>query len=90
MADDKPEDAGLAPESGRAKRTPPTIDLEATEVSGETQNAAPASATAPDPEPSRLPGEVCEVIEIFQSRQESGGRELARCFLVWPISIMES
>jgi len=37
--------------------------------------------TAPDPEPSRLPGEVCEVIEIFQSRQESGGRELARCFL---------
>ena len=37
MADDKPEDAGLAPESGRAKRTPPTIDLEATEVSTQPQ-----------------------------------------------------
>src|SRR6476659_4215996 len=37
MADDKPEDAGLAPESGRAKRIPPTIDLEATEVSTQPQ-----------------------------------------------------
>jgi hypothetical protein len=40
MADDKPEDAGLAPESGRAKRTPPTIDLEATEVSTQPQEVA--------------------------------------------------
>jgi hypothetical protein len=40
MADDKPEDAGLAPESGRAKRTPPTIDLEATEVSTQPQQVA--------------------------------------------------
>ncbi|WP_369720077.1 COG4223 family protein [Bradyrhizobium sp. LLZ17] len=40
MADDKPEDAGLAPESGRAKRAPPTIDLEATEVSTQPQDAA--------------------------------------------------
>ena len=34
--------------------------------------------TAPDP---ALPGEVCEVIEIFQSGRDSNGRELARCFL---------
>ncbi|WP_409191239.1 COG4223 family protein [Bradyrhizobium sp. RDM4] len=40
MADDKPEGAGLAPESGRAKRAPPTIDLEATEVSTQPQDAA--------------------------------------------------
>jgi hypothetical protein len=40
MADDKPEDAGLAPESSRAKRTPPTIDLEATEVSTQPQEVA--------------------------------------------------
>lgn len=44
MADDKPEeagkpeDAGMPPESGRAKRTPPTIDLEATEVSTQPQD----------------------------------------------------
>ncbi|PSO30772.1 COG4223 family protein [Bradyrhizobium sp. MOS002] len=48
MADDKPEDAGLAPESGRAKRTPPTIDLEATEVSTQPQGVAgePEAAAA--------------------------------------------
>ncbi|WP_439372299.1 COG4223 family protein [Bradyrhizobium sp. DASA03120] len=40
MADDKPEEAGLAPDTGRAKRTPPTIDLEATEVSTQPQEAA--------------------------------------------------
>lgn len=40
MADDKPEDAGLAPDAGRAKRTPPTIDLEATDVSTQPQQVA--------------------------------------------------
>jgi hypothetical protein len=37
----------------------------------------------PDPDPAlpKLPGEVCEVIEIFQSGRDSSGRELARCFL---------
>ncbi|MBH5372307.1 COG4223 family protein [Bradyrhizobium glycinis] len=40
MADDKPEDAGLAPDPGRAKRAPPTIDLEATEVSTQPQQVA--------------------------------------------------
>ena len=38
------------------------------------------ASTAPDP---ALPnaGEVCEVIDIFQSGHDSSGRELARCFL---------
>ncbi len=49
MADDKPEDAGLAPESGRAKRTPPTIDLEATEVSTQPQ---PTAAAEPEVQPT--------------------------------------
>ena len=41
------------------------------------------ASTAPDPDPARskLPGEVCEVIEIFQSGRDSSGSELARCFL---------
>jgi hypothetical protein len=39
MVDDSPEDPAPSADSGRAKRAPPTIDLEATEVSGETQNA---------------------------------------------------
>ncbi|MBB4363316.1 MULTISPECIES: COG4223 family protein [unclassified Bradyrhizobium] len=50
MADDKPEDAGLAPESGRAKRTPPTIDLEATEVSTQPQEPAVEPEAPPAPE----------------------------------------
>jgi hypothetical protein len=35
MVEERPEDIELPPESGRAKRQPPTIDLEATDVSGE-------------------------------------------------------
>ncbi|WOH73793.1 hypothetical protein RX330_01330 [Bradyrhizobium sp. NDS-1] len=50
MADDKPEDAGLAPDSGRAKRTPPTIDLEATEVSTQPQEPAVGAEATPAPE----------------------------------------
>ncbi|RXG88591.1 COG4223 family protein [Bradyrhizobium zhanjiangense] len=50
MVDDKPEDAGLAPDSGRSKRTPPTIDLEATEVSTQPPQAAgePEAQAAPE------------------------------------------
>ena len=39
MVDDIPEDKEASPDLGRAKRAPPTIDLEASEVSGETLNA---------------------------------------------------
>ncbi|HEY5129771.1 MAG TPA: hypothetical protein VIJ35_21225, partial [Bradyrhizobium sp.] len=39
MVEDRPEDIEPSPDSGRAKRAPPTIDLEASEVSGETRSA---------------------------------------------------
>ncbi|MGB9116147.1 COG4223 family protein [Bradyrhizobium sp.] len=39
MDEDRPEDTSPPPDSGRAKRSPPTIDLEASEVSGQTQGA---------------------------------------------------
>jgi hypothetical protein len=38
MVDERPEDPTPPPDAARAKRAPPTIDLEASEVSGETQN----------------------------------------------------
>ncbi len=38
MVDDRPEDTGSLPDAGRPKREPPTIDLEATEVSSETKS----------------------------------------------------
>jgi len=52
MVDDNPEDATPPPDSGRAKRTPPTIDLEPAEVSGETRNAGEdvqPEGTPPEP-----------------------------------------
>src|SRR5665213_171889 len=52
MVDDRPEDTGPSAESGRALRPAPTIDLEATEVSGDTRNAA-AAGTEPEPAPHR-------------------------------------
>jgi hypothetical protein len=51
MVDDKAEDIEPSPDSGRAKRAPPTIDLEATEVSGETRNAGEEAQPEPEPEP---------------------------------------
>ncbi|MDH6261429.1 hypothetical protein [Bradyrhizobium sp. BR13661] len=56
MADFKPEDAGkpedaeMPPESGRAKRTPPTIDLEATEVSIQPKDVAGEPGAQPSAE----------------------------------------
>src|SRR5437763_38006 len=40
MVDDTPEDTQLPPDSGRARREPPTIDLEANEVMTATGNAS--------------------------------------------------
>jgi len=37
MDEDRPEDPSHQPDSGRPRRAPPTIDLEASEVSGQTQ-----------------------------------------------------
>jgi hypothetical protein len=54
MVDDMPEDSGPSPDGARPKREPPTIDLEATEVSGETRNSGgdaqpERAAEAPSP-----------------------------------------
>ncbi|MBR0729052.1 hypothetical protein JQ636_11550 [Bradyrhizobium japonicum] len=74
MADDKPEDAGLAPESGRAKRTPPTIDLEATEIS--TQPQATAAA---EPEVQPTPEQATpEQAAVEESKSEEAKFEEAR------------
>jgi hypothetical protein len=56
MVDDRPEDTGSLPDSGRPKREPPTIDLEATEVSSETKSSAETSPEAsPEPSPEPTP-----------------------------------
>jgi hypothetical protein len=44
MADDKPEDTGPSQELNRPRRDPPTLDLDAIEISDETQHATAADA----------------------------------------------
>lgn len=62
MAEDRPEDTVELPDSGRVKRAPPTIDLEATEVSdrpreaeAELPVAAEAAASTPEEPASEGP-----------------------------------
>jgi hypothetical protein len=55
MVDDRPENQGSLPDSDRPKRAPPTIDLEATEVSSETPHVAADAAPEPAPEASSPP-----------------------------------
>jgi hypothetical protein len=64
MDEDRPEDTPLSPDSGRAKRAPPTIDLEASEVSGEKgaskgasegpSAGAPPNESSPRPSPATI------------------------------------
>jgi hypothetical protein len=58
MVDETPDDAGLAADPGRAKRKPPTIDLQATDVSSEPPktDAPEAPQAAPGPEPVGMTG----------------------------------
>ncbi len=60
MDEDRPEDTPLSPDSGRAKRAPPTIDLEASEISSETKGTGTAPDADAPPRPSRswLSGEA--------------------------------
>jgi hypothetical protein len=70
MADDKPEDAGLAPESGRAKRTPPTIDLEATEVSTQPQDVAGEPEAQPSAEHAKSEQASAEEAKLEDTKAE--------------------
>jgi hypothetical protein len=56
MVDDRPETTGSLPDSDRPKREPPTIDLEATEVTSEAAPAGDAAQSESSPEaPSASP-----------------------------------
>jgi hypothetical protein len=52
MVDDKPEDIGPQPDLNRPRRAAPTLDLDAIEISDETQNPDAGNA-AEKPEPAR-------------------------------------
>ena len=64
MVDDRPEDIGPSPDVGRAKRPPPTIELEASEVSSEPRKAGddtqPEHISQPPSEEPRSQGSSFE------------------------------
>jgi hypothetical protein len=74
MADDSPEDPAPSPDSGRAKRAPPTIDLEASEISSETRNAGADAPPEPqsEPEPERISREPSAPISPWVIAPVSG------------------
>ncbi|MDN4986156.1 hypothetical protein KUL72_01370 [Bradyrhizobium arachidis] len=78
MADDKPEDAGLAPESGRAKRTPPTIDLEATEVSTQPQDVAGEPEAQPSGEQASSEQAAAQDAEVETAKAETTKAETTK------------
>lgn len=78
MADDKPEDAGLAPESGRAKRTPPTIDLEATEVSTLPQDVTGEPEAQPLAEQANVDQAGAEDAKVETAKVETAKVETAK------------
>lgn len=84
MVDDRPEDIGPSPDSGRAKRAPPTIDLEATEVSGDSQTAGAGA----EPKPSLpRPSAAAAVSAVIAAVSGAGAAALviaAAWFAGWP------
>ncbi|HWW37163.1 MAG TPA: hypothetical protein VNZ23_18245 [Xanthobacteraceae bacterium] len=79
MADDSPEDPAPSPDSGRARRAPPTIDLEASEISSETRNAGADAPPEPqsEPEPERITSEPSAPISPWVIAPVSGAAAAA-------------
>jgi hypothetical protein len=84
MVDDRPEEIGSPPDPGRAKRAPPTIDLEASEVSGETRHAA--GDAAPEPAPQSTPDRGSS--EEGPSASSSISPSISRSISPWVIAPM--
>jgi hypothetical protein len=75
MVDDRPEDSASSPDLGRAKRAPPTIDLEATKISGETKSAGAEAQPEPvSPETSSQESLSHESLSHESLSQESSSQ----------------
>jgi hypothetical protein len=85
MVDDKPEDSGAPADPGRAKRAPPTIDLEAIEITDETPapdaDAKDAQPTPPRPSAGRGAAAMVAAVSGASAAALVIG---AAWFLEWP------
>jgi hypothetical protein len=85
MVDDRPEDTGPSSDTGRARREPPTIDLEATEVSADTKDTAAGA----EPEPSPRPAAARSSAAVIGALSGAGAAALvlgAAWFAGWPVA----
>src|SRR4051812_5318476 len=81
MVDDKPEDPSPDPERGR--RPPPTLDLDAVEISDETSNGARADAGEHPERVRSAPGLLATVASAGIVSPICGAA--AAAFVVWPL-----
>ena len=82
MVDDRPEDTGSLPDSGRPKREPPTIDLEATAVSSETRSSG---ETPHEPPTDAAPGAAEPEVEKAPVAEPPPSRPVSP-WIVAPVS----
>jgi hypothetical protein len=73
MADDSPEDTVASPDPGRVKRAPPTIDLEASEVSDRPQEPAGDAPLESKPWGSKPPEPDAQESEVQEPKPEEPG-----------------
>jgi hypothetical protein len=83
MVDDRPEDAGPSAESVRPKRAGPTIDLEATEVSGATRTAAAGAGAEPKPEPAAERPPASSIFPVITAAFAGAGAAAAVLGVAW-------
>src|SRR5215469_13893764 len=86
MADDVLENAAPAPDAGKAKREPPTIDLQANQVSEKGAEATVSDSKTEEPRPeSEAEPEAPEQAAVEGESRESGSRRPSP-WLVAPLS----
>ena len=83
MADDSPEPAP-PPDSGRARREGPTIDLEATEVSGGTQNAGSGAEPGPSPKKTSAGAMAAWIVAMVSGGVSAAAVIALSWYLGWP------
>jgi hypothetical protein len=83
MVDDRPEDTEPPAESVRPKRAGPTIDLEATEVSGDTRNAAAGAEPEPKPEPAAERPAASAMFPVIAAAFAGAGAAAAVLGVAW-------
>ena len=84
MVDDRPEDIGPSPDVGRAKRPPPTIELEASEVSSEPRKAGDDT----QPEPISQPPSEEPPPQGSSSEQPSSREPAAAPISAWVVAVV--